>query len=93
MKHHVWHHVWLICVGAYLSVDTQVAGASQQLRALLPCSCTRDMHSTPAHRARTLCTSAHSRRGVTLICGGGFHGKTTLLKAIEAGVYNKVRLC
>jgi predicted ABC-class ATPase len=30
------------------------------------------------------------RRGVTLICGGGFHGKTTLLKAIEAGVYNKV---
>ncbi|KAI7846207.1 hypothetical protein COHA_000277 [Chlorella ohadii] len=30
------------------------------------------------------------RRGVTLICGGGFHGKTTLLKAIEAGVYNKI---
>ncbi|GAB4823091.1 hypothetical protein N2152v2_010137 [Parachlorella kessleri] len=30
------------------------------------------------------------RRGVTLIVGGGFHGKTTLLKAIEAGVYNKV---
>ena len=27
---------------------------------------------------------------MTLICGGGFHGKTTLLKAIEAGVYNKV---
>lgn len=31
------------------------------------------------------------RRGVTLIVGGGFHGKTTLLKALEAGVYNKVR--
>ncbi len=28
--------------------------------------------------------------GVTLIVGGGFHGKSTLLKAIEAGVYNKV---
>ena len=25
--------------------------------------------------------------GVTLIVGGGFHGKSTLLKAIEAGVY------
>ena len=28
------------------------------------------------------------RRGVTLIAGGGFHGKSTLLRAIEAGVYN-----
>ena len=30
------------------------------------------------------------RAGVTLIVGGGFHGKTTLLKALELGVYNKV---
>lgn len=28
--------------------------------------------------------------GVTLIVGGGFHGKSTLLKAIERGVYNHV---
>lgn len=27
-------------------------------------------------------------RGVTLIVGGGFHGKSTLLRALEAGVYN-----
>ncbi len=27
-------------------------------------------------------------KGVTLIVGGGFHGKSTLLKAIELGVYN-----
>lgn len=31
------------------------------------------------------------KRGVTLVVGGGFHGKSTLLKAIEVGVYNKVR--
>lgn len=30
------------------------------------------------------------RRGVTLICGGGFHGKSTLLNAIETGVYNRL---
>jgi predicted ABC-class ATPase len=27
-------------------------------------------------------------RGVTLIVGGGYHGKSTLLRAIELGVYN-----
>ena len=28
--------------------------------------------------------------GITLIIGGGFHGKTTLLKAIERGIYNQI---
>ena len=28
--------------------------------------------------------------GVTLIVGGGFHGKSTLLRAIELGVYNHI---
>ncbi len=27
------------------------------------------------------------KKGITLITGGGFHGKSTLLKAIESGVY------
>ncbi|KAJ2358728.1 hypothetical protein GGF43_000622 [Coemansia sp. RSA 2618] len=30
------------------------------------------------------------RQGVTLVCGGGFNGKSTLLQAIERGVYNHV---
>ncbi|MBT8507717.1 ATPase [Methanomicrobiaceae archaeon CYW5] len=30
------------------------------------------------------------RRGVTLIVGGGYHGKSTLLNAMERGVYNHV---
>jgi predicted ABC-class ATPase len=29
-------------------------------------------------------------KGVTLIVGGGFHGKSTLLRAIERGVYNHI---
>ena len=29
-------------------------------------------------------------KGVTLIVGGGYHGKSTVLKAIERGVYNHV---
>lgn len=31
------------------------------------------------------------KRGITLIVGGGYHGKSTLLKAIERGVYNHVK--
>lgn len=30
------------------------------------------------------------KRGVTLIVGGGYHGKSTLLNALELGVYNHI---
>ncbi len=30
------------------------------------------------------------RRGITLIVGGGYHGKSTLLKALERGVYDHI---
>ena len=30
-------------------------------------------------------------RGITLIVGGGYHGKSTLLKALERGVYNHIQ--
>lgn len=30
------------------------------------------------------------RRGITLIAGGGYHGKSTLLHALERGVYNHI---
>ncbi|WP_343209807.1 ABC-ATPase domain-containing protein [Anaerolentibacter hominis] len=29
-------------------------------------------------------------RGITVITGGGYHGKSTLLRALEAGVYNHI---
>ena len=28
--------------------------------------------------------------GVTLVCGGGFHGKSTLLQALQTGAYNRI---
>lgn len=31
------------------------------------------------------------KKGITVITGGGFHGKSTLLSAIEAGVYNHIK--
>lgn len=35
-------------------------------------------------------TGAGLPHGLTLIAGGGFHGKSTLLRALEVGVYNHV---
>eukprot|EP00980_Cylindrotheca_fusiformis_P003113 scaffold721_cov131-Cylindrotheca_fusiformis.AAC.3 len=29
-------------------------------------------------------------KGISLICGGGFHGKSTLLQALQVGVYPKI---
>lgn len=31
------------------------------------------------------------KKGITLIAGGGYHGKSTLLQALEKGVYNHIK--
>jgi predicted ABC-class ATPase len=38
----------------------------------------------------TIVTGMGMRKGVTLICGGGFHGKSTLLQTLQLGVYSKI---
>lgn len=38
----------------------------------------------------TVITGMGLPRGLTLIAGGGFHGKSTLLRALELGIYNHV---
>lgn len=40
------------------------------------------------HRGST--TGMGIKRGITLIVGGGYHGKSTLLQALQAGVYDHV---
>ena len=30
------------------------------------------------------------KQGITLIVGGGYHGKSTLLNALELGIYNHI---
>jgi predicted ABC-class ATPase len=40
--------------------------------------------------AGTTVTGMGIPKGITLICGGGFHGKSTLLEALQVGVYPKI---
>uniref|UniRef100_A0A7S1F5U0 ATPase of the ABC class n=1 Tax=Noctiluca scintillans TaxID=2966 RepID=A0A7S1F5U0_NOCSC len=39
---------------------------------------------------RGVLTGMGIRKGITMVVGGGFHGKSTLLQALQIGVYNKV---
>lgn len=50
----------------------------------VPASLRVELHAPNAGAVRGLGIP----RGVTLVVGGGFHGKSTLLQALEAGVYN-----
>lgn len=43
---------------------------------------------TLPHRGQI--TGMGIRKGITLIVGGGYHGKSTLLEALEQGVYNHI---
>ena len=45
--------------------------------------------ATP-HQGRSTLTGLGIPRGVTLVVGGGYHGKSTLLRAVERGVYPHV---
>ncbi|RMZ54890.1 hypothetical protein APUTEX25_000407, partial [Auxenochlorella protothecoides] len=57
-----------------------------------------DPYASPSRCRAVVLTLPHAgrvrglgiRRGVTLIVGGGFHGKSTLLQALEGGVYDRI---
>ena len=48
-----------------------------------------DLVTIPLPGGRTI-SGLGIRRGITLIVGGGYHGKSTLLEALERGVYNHI---
>ncbi len=49
---------------------------------------TLSVELTPPHKRKL--TGMGIQKGITLIVGGGYHGKSTLLTALEAGVYNHI---
>ncbi|HIW91278.1 MAG TPA: ABC-ATPase domain-containing protein [Candidatus Corynebacterium avicola] len=73
------------------SVLPRAAGNSQRpLTKAVPLTSPDSLrHEVTLPSARTL-TGLGVPRGVTLIVGGGYHGKSTLLKALELGIYNHV---
>ncbi len=56
----------------------------------VPFSSPRELEVSFETKHHGVITGMGIPEGVTLIVGGGFHGKTTLLEAIQFGVYNHI---
>lgn len=81
----------LVCFVADGAILPRASGVSSApLRGALPFRSPDELRVTLdlPHRGPT--SGMGIRRGVTLVVGGGYHGKSTLLRAIEAGVYDHV---
>ncbi|RHY14291.1 hypothetical protein DYB36_001723 [Aphanomyces astaci] len=71
------------------------SGASDTPMASPPAQPFQAPRSSPLHRTFTLphhgpISGLGIPRGITLLVGGGYHGKSTVLQAVEGGVYDTV---
>ncbi|MDN6706112.1 ABC-ATPase domain-containing protein [Corynebacterium glyciniphilum] len=84
-------HLGLVGFVADGSVLPRAAGNSQHpLTAAVPFSSPESLrYSVTLPSGRTV-TGLGVPKGVTLIVGGGYHGKSTLLNTLELGIYNHV---
>lgn len=69
----------------------RVTGVSDQpMKKAVPFQSPASLEMTLTLPNRGNITGMGIPEGITLIVGGGFHGKSTLLKALELGVYNHI---
>lgn len=70
------------------SVLPRESGISERpMKGAVPFVSPQSMQVTMTLPYKGKITGMGIRRGITLIVGGGYHGKSTLLKALERGVY------
>lgn len=72
--------------GAVLPRESGVSG--RPLKGAVPFYAPRTMEVTMKLPHAGTISGMGISKGINLIVGGGYHGKSTLLKALEAGVYN-----
>lgn len=79
-----------IANGAVLPRASGASAGRMTGNSTVPFESPKDMQITLPLADGTSATGMGIPRGVTLLTGGGFHGKSTLLEAIELGVYNHI---
>lgn len=68
----------------------QSGNSDLQMKDAVPFQSPKSMEITIQLRHRGSITGMGIRKGITLIAGGGYHGKSTLLEALEKGVYDHI---
>lgn len=82
--------VAFVAEGAVLPRESGVSGAPLQHDHVVKFVAPDELRVEVQLPNRGRITGMGIPEGVTLIAGGGYHGKSTLLKALERGVYNHV---
>ena len=81
----------LIAFVANVSILPRQSGNSDlPMKDAVPFQSPKSMEITIQLRHRGSITGMGIRKGITLIAGGGYHGKSTLLEALEKGVYDHI---
>ncbi|SFL54992.1 Predicted ATPase of the ABC class [Gracilibacillus orientalis] len=88
MKENNW--IAFIADGAILPRESGVS--NRPLKKAVPFESTKEnrVKINLPHREEPL-TGMAIKQGISLIVGGGYHGKSTLLQALERGVYHHIR--
>lgn len=81
--------VAFVADGAILPRESGVSG--KPMRNAVPWKTPKSMEVTMELPFRGKIRGMGIPKGVTLIVGGGYHGKSTLLEALESGVYNHIQ--
>lgn len=68
----------------------QSGNSNLPMKDAVPFQSPKSMEITIQLRHRGSITGMGIRKGITLIAGGGYHGKSTLLEALEKGVYDHI---
>ena len=78
----------LIAFVADGSILPRESGVSQRpMKDAVPFVSPDSMKVTMKLPYKGVLTGMRIRKGITLVVGGGYHGKSTLLKALESGVF------
>ncbi len=73
------------------SILPRESGVSDRpMKNAIPFQSPKSMEITLELPYRGILTGMGIPQGITLVVGGGYHGKSTLLKALELGVYNHI---
>jgi predicted ABC-class ATPase len=84
------NYISFISNGAVLPRESGISNRPLRDKSLVPFTSPPSFEVKVALPHGKTVTGMAIPKGITLIVGGGYHGKSTLLKAIEKGVYNHI---